>query len=220
MAAVVESPPGVETLADLLDQLGGISPQRVRIRPPLGTATVDDLIEISRREGRLFELVDGVLVEKAMGYRESVLALALGEFLRRFVIPANLGIVSGADGLVRLFSSLVRIPDVAFVSWERLPEGRIPDEPAPQLAPNLATEILSESNTPREMQRKCGEYFGAGVELVWLVDPRARTVAVYTTPQDFTLLSEPDTLTGEPVLPGLALPLRELFAELDRVADK
>jgi hypothetical protein len=65
------------TLADVLHQLGGISPRRIRFRPAPGTATEDDVIKIHDRERRLFELVDGVLVGKVMGYWESVLATEL-----------------------------------------------------------------------------------------------------------------------------------------------
>jgi Uma2 family endonuclease len=76
--------------------------------------------------------------------------------------------------------------------------------------------VLSESNTEAEMTRKRQEYFSAGVRLVWMVDPDARTVTVYTAPDQSIVLGEADTLTGDPVLPGFTLPLRDLFAELDR----
>lgn len=110
-----------ETVADLIDRLGGISPARIRLWPPPGTATESDLIELGGRDDRLFELVDGTLVEKGMGYRESLLALVIASFLRNFVVPRNLGLASGADGMLRLFPGLVRGPDVAFVSWDRTP---------------------------------------------------------------------------------------------------
>jgi Uma2 family endonuclease len=77
-------------------------------------------------------------------------------------------------------------------------------------------EVLSAGNTPGEMARKCQEYFAAGVRLVWVVAPEARTVEVYTDPDQSTVRHEVDTLEGGAVLPGFALPLRELFAELDR----
>src|SRR5260221_7161041 len=102
----------IMTLADLLEQLG-VTADRVRVRPPPGTATDKDVLDIQAREGRLFELVDGVLVEKAMGFRESCLAGALLEMLRVFVRLRNLGLVTGADGTMRLAPRLVRIPDVA-----------------------------------------------------------------------------------------------------------
>ena len=78
-----------------------------------------------------------------------------------FVEPRNLGLVSGADGSVRLFPGLVRMPDVAFASWDRFPDRKIPKEPIPSLAPDLVIEVLSESNTKAEMERKRGEYFSS-----------------------------------------------------------
>jgi Uma2 family endonuclease len=203
-------------MADLLDRLGNIPPSRIRFHPPPGTATEADVIEADTRHDRLCELVDGVLVEKAMGLRESFLAIALGSFLREFVVPRNLGLVSGEAGMMRLFAGMVRIPDVAFASWARLPGRRVPVEPIPDLVPDLAVEVLSRSNTEEEMARKLREYFAAGVRLVWLVDPEARTVAVYTSAEQFTLLDQTQALDGGDVLSGFTLPLSQLFAELDR----
>ena len=84
------------TLADLLEQLGGIAPARVRFRPMPGAATEEDMLAIHDREGRLYELVDGVLVEKAMGLRESYLAIVLSTILWNFVQLRNLGLVTGS----------------------------------------------------------------------------------------------------------------------------
>ncbi len=67
----------LHTVVDLLTSLGDISPSRVRLRPSPGTATEADLIAVNRGETRNCELVDGVLVEKVMSYRESLLAVAL-----------------------------------------------------------------------------------------------------------------------------------------------
>ncbi len=204
------------TIDDLLEHLGGISPARVRFRPYPGTATEADLIELRGREKRLYELVDGVLVEKAMGFSESSLACALSAWLRAFVLPRNLGIVLGADGTMKLRPGLVRIPDFSFLSWDRFPDRRYPTVPLPDVAPDLAIEVLSESNTRAEMQRKRREYFGAGVRLVWEVDPVARTVAIFDTADHSIVLDESQTLEGGVVLPGFALPLADLFGELDR----
>jgi Uma2 family endonuclease len=207
----------IETLADLVDQLGGIPLGRVRYHPLPGTATeADALAALEAPRKRLCELVDGVLVEKPMGYTESVLAIFLAGALNAFVRPQNLGLVSGPDGAVRLFAGRIRIPDVAFVSWDRLPGRRRPAQPLPDLVPDLAAEILSAANTAAEMARKLQEYFTAGVRLVCVIDPAARTVRVYTAPDAVTELAETDTLTGEPVLPGFRLEVRELFGELDR----
>jgi Uma2 family endonuclease len=199
----------------LLEQLGGIAPERVQFRPAPGTATEKDVLAIHDHEGRLYELVHGVLVEKAVGLRESFLAIALASILRGFVRPQNLGMVTGEAGMMRLMAGLVRIPDVAFISWDRLPNRRVPTEPLPDVAPDLVVEVLSVGNTSGEMARKRQEYFSAGVQVVWQVDPRTRTVEVFTTPDQSTVLHEAQTLEGGRVLPGFTLPLQELFSELD-----
>lgn len=207
-----------ESMADLLDRLGGIPPERVRTPPAPGLATEADLLAaLVLPRKRICELLDGVLVEKAMGYRESRLAALLIELLNAWVRVRNLGIVTGEEGLLRLFPGRVRIPDVAFASWTRFPNRRCGPEAIPDLAPDLAVEVLSESNTPAEMRMKREDYFRAGCRLVWEIDPEARTVAVYTRaePAD-VVLTVADTLVGDPVLPGFQLPVAELFAELDR----
>ncbi|HLJ93829.1 MAG TPA: Uma2 family endonuclease [Gemmataceae bacterium] len=216
MSTVLSPSRNVCTLADLLVQLGGIPASHVLLHPSPGQATEADVVDLEQRENRLCELVDGVLVEKATGYRESLLAGLMATLLDDFVRPRNLGLVTGADGMVRLFPGLVRIPDVASASWARIPNGCVPTEPIPHLVPDLAVEVLSKSNTAAELTRKCGEYFAAGVRMVWLVDPEGRTVTVYTVPDQSTMLDETQMLDGSPILPGYSLSLRELFAELDR----
>jgi Uma2 family endonuclease len=208
------------SMADLLEQLGDISPRRVRLNPPPGRATEKDVIAIHDRTDRLYELVDGVLVEKVMGFPESFLALEIGRLLGNYVTERDLGIVAGEAGMLRLLHHLVRIPDVSFISWDRLPNREVPADPIPDLAPDLAVEVLSESNTEKEMQRKLKEYFLAGVQLVWYVDPQTRTVDVYTAPDRLTRLTGEQTLTGGDVLPGLALPLQQVFARMPRLAEK
>ncbi len=203
-----------DTLADLLERLGGISPQRVRLRPPPGTATEKDLIEALDHTNRLYELVEGTLVEKTVGYREGSLAFWLGHLLQSFLDRHDLGNLAGPDATMRLMPKLVRLPDVSFVRWEKFPGRVLPSEPIPDLVPDLAVEVLSKGNTPGEMQRKLREYFLTGVEVVWFVDPRTRTVEVYTGPDRRVVLTEADTLAGGTVLPGLALPVREIFSRL------
>jgi Uma2 family endonuclease len=219
MTTLLAPPAAPRSLGDLLESLGGISPARVLLNPPPGRATVQDVVRVHDRDRRLCELVDGTLVQKAVGYIESMLAGVIIMHLRLFVVPRNLGLVTGESGMIELFAGVVRIPDVAYVSWARIPGGRVPNEPVPHLAPDLAVEVLSVSNTPGEMARKRREYFEAKVRMVWEVDPRPRTVAVYVRDgAPLMVLTEDQTLDGRDVLPGFSLPLRELFAELDRQA--
>jgi Uma2 family endonuclease len=203
------------TFADVLRQLGGISPKRIRARPAPGTATENDVIKIRDRERRLFELVDGVLVEKVMGYWESVLAVELGRLLGNFAERRKLGTIAGEAGMLRLSPGLVRIPDLSFISRARLEHHRRARDPILPLAPDLAIEVLSEGNTSREMARKISEFLASGCQLVWLVDPRNRTVTVHTPLTEPAVLTEKQSLTAGSVLPGFRLPLRKLFAVLD-----
>ena len=216
--AAIDAPPTFETFADVLDHLGGIPPGRVRLNPRPGTATEADLVALQAKDDRPFELINGVLVEKGMAFDSGFLPGTILMLLRAFVDPRNLGLVNGADASLRLFPGLIRIPDVSYISWARIPGGRMPKEPIPDLVPDRAVEVLSPSNTPREMALKRRHYFEAGVRLVWIVDPKRRTAAVHTGPDRPARHDASATLDGGDVLPGFTLPLARLFANLDRRA--
>jgi Uma2 family endonuclease len=203
------------TLADIARRFGPIPLRRVRLHPY--PATEDDVAEIHDREKRLYELVDGILVEKDMGYREGYLAVAIATLLRNFVAPRKLGAVNGADGMMKLAPGLVRIPDVSFCVWDQFPNRQVQGTPVPNLHPDLAVEVLSRGNTDEEMDEKLADYFTSGASLVWLVDPAARTVLVFTGPDRTAArrLSGADVLDGGAVLPGFTHPVRDLFSELD-----
>ena len=126
--------------------------------------------------------------------------------LRRSTAPDNDEPTTTALG-----PTLVRLPDVSFVSRQRLPGGKIPREAIPHLAPDLAVEVISQGNTPQEMDRKLREYFEAGVKLVWYVYPQTRTVRVHTAPERVLELGEDQTLEGGDVLLGFSVPIRDWF---------
>jgi Uma2 family endonuclease len=211
MNDVLISPPAIETLADLLHRLGDIPLERIRFRPYPGTATEQDVIEAEARTDRLCELVDGVLVEKPMGYYESRLAIVLSFFLESYLDSNGLGIVLSESGMTRMEPGLVRMPDVAFYAWEHFPDRLLPPGSFLELAPDLAVEILSPSNTEREMDRKRAEYFAGGSRLVWQVYPLSRRVRVYKSVDEFVELTDEDTLDGGTVLPGFTLSIRRWF---------
>ena len=199
------------TVADMLKHLS-IPPERVRLHPPPGMATEQDVLEVHRRTGRLCELVDGVLVEKIVGYYESVLAGILLHFLNAYLEGHPLGLAAGEAGMLQVLPGQVRIPDVSFIRWDRFPGGApSPKDPIPAIAPDLAVEILSEGNTEPEMERKLREYFEGGSQLVWYIDPRTRSARVYTAPDSFTTRAGSDTLDGGAVLPGFQFRLSDLF---------
>ncbi len=112
-----------ESWSEFLDELGGISADRVRQNPFPGKATSADLIH-ANRDSRLCELVDGTLVEKAMGWQESLIAIVLASLLRDFVQKNQLGFVTGADGLVELFPSLVALRTLLFFPGNDFPTAK------------------------------------------------------------------------------------------------
>lgn len=148
-----------------------------------------------------------------MGFAESRIAALVIAHLQQFVLPRDLGIVLAPDGTLRLLRDQVRIPDAAFIGWDRIPGRRMPTEAVPRLVPHLAIEILSVGNTDQEMERKLGEYFEAGVELVWYIDPRQKQVRVFTAVDEVTTLGIDDELDGGNVLPGLSIAVRAILPE-------
>ncbi|MGL5094735.1 MAG: Uma2 family endonuclease, partial [Planctomycetia bacterium] len=192
----------METFAEVLHRLGDLPPERVLARPAPGAANEEDVLRLlDAADKRLCELVDGVLVEKTVGYAESIIACAIVAALRFYVKTNRLGIVVGADAAQKLFAGCVRIPDVSFISWDRLPDRRRPEKPIPDIVPDFTVEVLSASNTKREMERKRSDYFGGGVRLHWEVDAVSRSVAVYIAAEVKTIV-QTGLLDGGDVLPG------------------
>ncbi len=206
----------VRSMQDVLDRLGGVPLSRLRARPAPGEATEADLIAANDSGTAICELIDGVLVEKPMGIRESLLAAALIALIQRFADAHKLGFVTGEAGTMRIMPGLVRVPDVAFMAWGRVPGNRVPTQPIPDLSPDLAIEVLSVSNTKAEMERKIGEYFDSGTTLVWLVDPKSRTITIHDRDEsEARVYGGSDAIVLNKVLPGFRFTLNELFDRLD-----
>ena len=219
--ATVTVPPArrqFRNVAELQAFLGGIPATRIRLEPLPGQATEEDILRIHAQEGPICELIDGILVEKPMATYEALVAGVLLTFINSYLFEHRIGIALPGDGLLRLFPGRIRAPDVSFISWKRMPNRELPREAIASLAPDLAVEVLSASNTEAEMRQKLEEYFRAGGKLVWIVDPAARTVRVYTSPRRSTLLTEDDTLDGRKILPGFSLPIRQWFDLASRQA--
>ena len=202
-----------DNVAQLLEALGDIPPERVCMNPPPGTATKRDLI---RKGGKRYELVERTLVEKPMGFPESYVGLELAWYLRTYLATNDLGYLGGADALLQIFPNLVRLPDVCFVSWDKTDDGKVSLKPIHEHIPDLIVEVLSPKNTRKEIVRKLDEYFRAGVRQVWIVNPRKRNATIYRSMDETKLIPETGTLDGEEVLPGFQVPLQKLFSRLER----
>jgi Uma2 family endonuclease len=163
-------------------------------------------------------LIRGQLREKPMTYRNrwhSRIMVRVARFLDVWLDqqPEPRGSVLGGEAGVRLTrdpDSIVGI-DVVYVSAEvaaRNPE----DTTLIDGVPVLAVEILSPNTTQDEINEKIDEYLAAGVALVWIIDPRHRTVTIYRPDQEPELVNVRQELSGEPHLPGFRVPVAELFA--------
>jgi Uma2 family endonuclease len=162
-------------------------------------------------DGWRLELVRGqVIREPPTGFEHGVVAIHMGAILLAFVEENELGKVVGTEAgfVLSVEPPTVRAPDIAFVSEERL--NFDPKRFAP-LAPDLAVEVLSPSNTVSEIHDKVLDYLAAGTRLVWVADPVLRTVTAYRSRHDIRLLAAQDEIDGGDVLPGFRCKVSELF---------
>jgi Uma2 family endonuclease len=217
MATVQERPAPSWSIAKLQEYFGGIPAERILLKPRPGTATEKDLIRENDRGVRpTCELIDGCLVEKAMGARESLLQGIIVQWLNNFVLKRGLGVILESQGTLRFLPGLVRVPDACFISWERIGADEFPDKPIPDLIPELVVEVLSVSNTKKEMARKLEDYFSNGVLEAWLIDPRKRKAEIYSSPDNKRTIGEDGVLECPTILPGFQLALPDLFAAQKR----
>ena len=171
--------------------------------------TAQDLWQIGEA-GEHTELIDGEIVQMAPpngehGAIQAVLILAIGTFLA----GTDLGTLYGEVGYVlRQNPDTVLGPDLSFIASARVPTDQARFLP---LAPDLAIEIVSPSNTPGEIERKIGIYMQAGTRMVWVVYPRQRQVVAHTPGEAPRVFTDSDELPGGEVLPGLALPIAGIF---------
>jgi Uma2 family endonuclease len=158
------------------------------------------------------ELVRGELIMVApAGGQHGRIELGIGSALFNYATARGLGAAYGADTgfLIHRDPDTVRSPDAAFVRAERVPE----EEPRGYIegAADLAVEVISPNDRASEVIAKVQDWLDAGCRLVWLVDPKSRTVTAYRSRTEIMVLGTSDTLTGGDVLPGFSLPLNEIF---------
>lgn len=175
--------------------------------------TADDLLSLPNEKD--FELVDGKLVERCMGFESSYIAGQVFGLLFVYNQTHRLGWLQISDcGYSLPLSSrttTVRKPDVSFVSFNKLqPQLGFPDG-YPLVAPDLAVEVLSPNDLASEVETKINDYLQAGVRLIWVINPPTRTVSVYRQNGSLTRHYESDELSGEDVLPGFSCKISALF---------
>ena len=175
--------------------------------------TAEELLRLSDDGRQRYELVKGVLVAMPPpGFGHGSISSGLSRRMGNTVEQAGLGgrVVVETGFQLTDEPDTVRSPDVAYVSAERLPT---PDRWARYFlgAPDIAAEVVSPFDMATEVQQKVLEYLAAGSRLVWILEPRARTVTVYRGDGTVQLLREEDMLSGEDVLLGFNVRVGELW---------
>jgi Uma2 family endonuclease len=178
----------------------------------LTLVTADELLQMPD-DGYRYELIRGEIRRMPpAGFEHGDIALNIGAKLKEHTSQTGQGKAVAAETGFRLAADpdTVRAADAAFVSQQRIDEvGRIRGFfPG---APDLAVEVISPNDIYSEVEEKVLEWLDAGTRMVIVVNPRKRTVTVYRSQTDITILKENDTLSGADVLPGFACKVAELF---------
>lgn len=166
-------------------------------------------VELALDPERSYEIVNGVAEEKEMpGARHGGISSRLGRRLGAYVEDHGLGEVYVETSFQ--VGANECIPDLAFVSAARLPQG---GEPKTKwlMPPDLAIEVISPTDFYEKVHTKALGYLSGGVKQVWIISPEAQTITVYRSTNDITLLPLEGELISEDLLPGFRCALREIF---------
>ena len=146
------------------------------------------------------------------GGRHGSVAMRIGALLSVHARDNQLGEVFAAETgfILRRDPDTVRAPDASFIAGDRLPPGELAGGYF-DIMPDLAVEVLSPNDRPGEVQDKVDDWLGAGVRLVWVINPPTRSAMVYRSASDGQEMTEGDSLDGADMMPGFTCQLRELF---------
>ena len=175
------------------------------------TYSYDDYVkfqELPENTGRIFELIEGEIVEKMPSFTPSRIGMRIGRLVGNFVDEHDMGYVTGADGGYVLSDEDTFNPDVAYISKVHLPE--IPQREVIG-APDFAVEVKSPTDSKRKMRRKAEKYLAYGTQLIWLIFPDEQVVEVYVSDEDVETVSIEGILNGYDVFPGFTLAVKDIF---------
>lgn len=174
-------------------------------------AEFEALLDTLPDDGKKYELTHGVLIEMPPPKpNHNLIAAWIVTFVNLYLLKNKLGLAITEMG-VRLFAddSTLYFPDVAYISFARLPD---PDlTKYIPMAPDLAVEIVSPSNTSEEISTKVSDYLRAGTQLVWVIYPKTQMTYVYQPDGRYQIVDGNGVLSGGEVLPGFTLPLHDIF---------
>ena len=159
-----------------------------------------------------YEFINGKLERKEMPSAKhsgisSRLTIEIGIYLKE----NKVGRVYG-DNTIFQIGVNKRIPDVSFISSEKIPPTGEPLD-IWNFAPDLAIEVISPNDKHNEVERKISDYFAAGVRQVWKLVPELKTLTVYFSPTKTKILTDKDEVTCEEILPSFRLNLSDIFID-------
>jgi Uma2 family endonuclease len=175
----------------------------------MSVETFDKWVFLPENADHNFECIGGEVIEVVSNSESSEIAMLIGSFITTYVIANNLGRVTGADGGYMIGDERY-IPDVAFISRQHQPERS--REAYNPIAPDLAVEVISPSDSPALMPVKVSNYLAAHV-IVWVVDPDTKSISVHAQGKTVVVYTIDDTLDGGAVLPGFTMALKDVFKE-------
>ncbi len=193
-------------------------PQMIQIPADIPLQVTPDqfvVIAAANRDLRLERTAIGKLIVNPptgseSSYRNLSISTQLGIWLEAH---ESLGIAFDSSGGFQLPNGAIRSPDAAWIQrdrWERLtPQERAGFAP---LCPDFVVELRSKSDNLQDLQDKLQEYMDNGCQLGWLIDPQRRRVEIYRAEQPVEVLEQPNTLSGESILPGFTLSLTRIWA--------
>ena len=173
--------------------------------------TADELLRLPRGEGRRFELIRGVLVEKMpTGDPHGETVARVSHMIFGYSEEHDFGVVRTGEPGYRLESGpdTVRAPDVAWIADGRIPEGT---QGFPELAPDLAVEVKSPSNSNPEMASKAQMWLCYGSKISVVLDPGTMTAVVYRPSTEPVILGPDDVLDLGDLLPEFSVEVWRLF---------
>ena len=172
--------------------------------------TVDDLLVAAQAApDRRFDMIEGELYEMLpAGGLHGEITMEIAGQLWSFVKENRLGRVMAAETGFRLADNTMLAPDAAFVAAGRLEEMPVS---FPMLAPDLAVEVVSPSDTVAYVRRKIRTFLQAGTRSVWVVYPQEQAIEIHRTDTPIETFHLQDILRDEAVLPGFALLLTSVF---------
>lgn len=176
-----------------------------------GLLTADDLLALPRGYGKRYELIRGCLIEKPASEDRPARAIGwIAYWITAYTEKTGCGeVAAGTPGyLLDTDPDTVRCADVTWIAPGRVPPGT---QGYPNLAPDLAVEVKSPSNSRPEMTAKARMWLSYGAQLVWVADPETATLTIHRENAPPETLSEDDELTGGELLPGFSVPVWRLF---------